>query len=157
MITDTVARHTHTKTRQRDASSIANGYPADRLETLIQPLPDIQINYPAIRSPLTEVEDRRNFHPDRVAPVRSPRRWNVGVDLPKAKAPATPFVSPAQFRSVQKSQTKNSLATQERLQFRAPQFVAVCVRRKRRREVMIALGKKGRRKPRRTWLSDYRC
>lgn len=99
---------------------------------------------------LTEVEDRRTFHP--LGPTR-PARFSTGGpssltlrDKPKAGRFKTPFGH---------SQTKATVA------FDDPGNVLVCLRRKRRKEVLHAMkraGKGGRqRRHRRNTHSAIRC
>lgn len=105
---------------------------------------------------LSEVEDRRSFHfegPNRPALMDDGTMARVHVvDRPKNRN----RVKPRAFRFGPKiySQTKAVVAFQE------PERVAVCVRRKARREVLFAkkrAGRGGMRKPRRTWLSKISC
>ena len=109
----------------------------DTLETLLeQPL------QPAVRSTLSEVEDRRNYHPAGPVfrPASSPRRSPVRV-------------KPA----------KNLYwASKPIMTFAHPKHVVTCVRRSVRTEVLHALGKTGRgsrfnKKPRFNHNSKVRC
>lgn len=89
------------------------------------------------------LEDRRTYHPENIfrpaASVTSSDR-NVNV-----KEPAKKFSRALPFG----------------LQFAVPDNVAICVRRKQRREVIFAKRKAGkgarRRNPRRTWHSLIGC
>lgn len=88
----------------------------------------------AVRSMLPQIEDRRTYDPSVEAPVRSLRRSTVRSIVPKANVAGR-----------QASYAYGSI------QFQAPAKVAICVRRKARRQVMFAKGKAGgrHRKPRR--------
>jgi len=120
---------------------------------VFQPLPLLPTS-PLSR--LSEAEDRRLFHfegPNRPALLDdgTPARTHV-VDRQKNRN----RVKPRAFRFGPKiySQTKAILT------FQQPERVAVCVRRKARREVLFAKKKAGRggmRLPRRTWLSKISC
>lgn len=52
-----------------------------------------------------------------------------------------------------------SMTPRAHMAFKAPKFVAICVRRKIRREVLLALGRGGggKRRPRRNAYSNVRC
>lgn len=138
-------RSRHDEYRRDVYDSIARTLPDPRQEVLVRVLPDLPINNPS-RSPvdLTEVEDYRVFTPDPVRTAKSSRRSVVRLQL--APAPGRP-VSGRPFSDVQA------------LMFRQPKHVLVCVRRKSRREVLMALGKGGRgnRRGRRSYWSDVRC
>lgn len=118
-----------------------------------QPLPLLPTS-PLSR--LSDIEDRRLFHfegADRPALLDdgTPARVHV-VDRRKNRN----RVKPKAFRFGPKiySQTKAIVAFQE------PERVAVCVRRKARREVLFAkkrAGRGGMRSPKRTWLSKISC
>lgn len=135
------SRHSY---RRDVIHSIASTLPDRDLEQLVRVLPDLPINSPVVRSPLVEVEDYRLFTPDPVRKAKSSRRSSVSLQL--APAIGRP-VSGRPFSDVQ------------RLMFRAPKYVLVCVRRKQRKEVLFALGKGGRgnRRGRRNFFSDVRC
>lgn len=100
-------------------------------------LPTVVI--PPLRLPL--IEDRRRFHPLReYRPAMSLRRSDarVVIDRPRQR----PFSFPDVFR------------------FQVPRRVAICVRRKRRREALFALNRtgKGSRAPKsRNYWSDVSC
>lgn len=134
-------------TGRRDAPTIAKGYSQsvpDPDVLFSRPLPTLPFQS-AIRSPLYEVEDRRVFQPDRLV-SKSSRRNLVRLTLAKPKPGRHPA---AGLREI------------HRLTFRAPRFVAVCVRRKRRKEVLFALMKTGKgsstRRARRTLNSSISC
>lgn len=118
------------------------------------PVPVFKVS-PAVPPPLATphpVEDRRVFHPERadrpaLAIDGRPARFTLN-NRPQKKSRLQ-----ARFRSVA-SQTKAAVA------FQAPRQVLVCVRRQRRKEVLFAkrqAGRRGLRKPRRTWLSSISC
>lgn len=89
------------------------------------------------RRRMLEVEDRRRFHPSR-----------------KFRSAAS-FSRPHHVLKV-----KSSRALSARVAFSAPKKVLVCVRRKRRKEVLHAkrvAGRGGLRRPRRSWFSDVSC
>lgn len=93
----------------------------------------------AIIDPLADLEDRRTFHPDSV--YRDP--------LLTSGLPATIKQTPPR---------KRSLVTQTT--FDAPRDVAICVRRKQRREVIFAKRKHGagaRARRRRNYWSHVKC
>lgn len=121
-----------------NASDLSDGV----FEPVSRSLPQkstIQQNYyTAVRSLLSEVEDRRTFNPaGRFRPAASSRRHLVKTKPIKltgfASSPIHGFV--------------------------APRGVAICVRRKIRREVIFARGKQGRgnKKPRYNLFSKVRC
>lgn len=101
--------------------------------------------------PLTLFEDRRQWHPM--------------VD----HRPALTFTSrPHTLRAVEKKPTQRQSKyglpalsqTKATIAFGLPDKVLVCVRRKRRKEVIFAknkAGRSGQRKPRRNWLSAISC
>lgn len=110
--------------------------------------PDVRIVRVAVRSPLQLLEDRRLFHPARdLRPVRSffmrPRLIVASVKKPRVVS--------------RKSVLVDSLS--HRIGFDVPRNVAICVRRKTRKEVIIAkrvaLGGGGA-KHRNIW-SDVKC
>jgi len=86
---------------------------------------------------LRELEDRRYYQPDRS--VRAP------ASLKRGHAKIATHITEKNLR---------------RVAFANPRYVAMCVRRKIRREVLHALkvaGGKGMRKPRRNYWSDVSC
>lgn len=133
-------RHDHLR---RDTPSISSR-PLHEMEFLVRPLPDLPINSPVVRSQLSEIEDYRVFTPDPVRVAKSSRRSSVRLQLAPARGRP---VSGRPFSDVQ------------RLTFRQPKFVAVCIRRKQRKEVLFAKGKSGggNRRGRRSFWSDVRC
>lgn len=130
-------------------SRIANGFvyqALSHLDDLIQPLPSPSINS-LVRSPLTEVEDHRLWNPDRVPSARSTKTWRNHPQL----APRRRL-----------SGSTQPLKQIQALTFHAPKYVAICVRRGRRREVLHALKKIGKgagtkKRPHRNYWSNVRC
>lgn len=130
---------------RRDDFYIASDLSDRVFEPVSRSLPHLEVHdladySPAVRSTLQDVEDRRNYHPGRSSssrPAASPRRH---------QAPTRPV----------KLFTPGVLEA-----FKAPQHVAVCVRRKVRDQVLHALKKTGknssRKKPRRNQWSYVRC
>ena len=100
---------------------------------------------------LTEVEDRRTWNPEVTSPARSisKTRHRLKVVNRQPSKNADKF---ANLRNV--SQTKAVVA------FRTPAKVAICIRRKIRKEVLFATGKGGRvgqKRPRRNAYSSISC
>lgn len=94
------------------------------------------------RSSLRLVEDRRQWHP--VGPQMPARAWNRN---------ATRVIVPRYAKLA-------GTAVTAKLAFSGPSSVAICVRRKRRREIMFAKGfggRRGQRRPKRNWYSSIRC
>lgn len=102
---------------------------------------------------LTEFEDRRRWHPE-------PEVLRPAVTVPMSRAGLV--VAPTPHRQARPRQAKRYQVKfpSPRIAFKTPDAVVICVRRKRRREVLHALGKAGRRgqrKPRRNEWSDISC
>lgn len=98
-------------------------------------------------TPLRQVEDRREWHPDPYPPAREFRRSKARLDMAQPKRRST-------------SLRRSTLPLKaERLSFVQPAQVPICVRRKQRREVLLALGRGGgrHRPPRRNRWSNVRC
>lgn len=102
---------------------------------------------------LRKAEDRRTYHPEgNSRPARS-----VSRSRPRLEVRDRPLkLNPDIFRNIRAfpSQTKAIVA------FSAPKDVLVCIRRNRRKEVLHAIGKagkKGQRPPRRGPYSDIHC
>lgn len=114
--------------------------------------PLLRVSLPA---PLTLLEDRRTYHPDGL--FRSP------AAVPRYSSRLV--ISPAKKWS--KSNARNTVRSRVRLfesppatvGFQRPSRVALCVRRKTRREVLFARGSggKGNRKGKRTYTSQFHC
>lgn len=136
--------------RRRDVSTVANspyrsGLP-DREFTL---LPDF---FHSVRAPLTEVADRRLWSPEPILDdlPRTPRQVSsIGPAQPVRK----------QARRAKRSSLSTAMWARPVMAFNTPELVSVCVRRKRRREVLLALGKGGggKRRGRRNVFSKVRC
>ena len=112
---------------------------------------------PRVRTLLQELEDRREWHPEGASrPARglaSPRhrlRW-----VARASERGTSGGVSRGFLDVSMSSVPIGVG------FVAPKQVAICIRRKQRREVIHALGKAGRgvrrRKPTRNFYSEVIC
>lgn len=114
--------------------------------------PSVSLVSPLAQSYLQEAEDRRAYHP--LGPSR-PARFSTGGNSTitlRDKPSHDRFASVRRFAS----------GTRAILAFGAPDRVALCVRRKSRREVMFAkryAGLRGpkRHKPRRRWHSSISC
>lgn len=133
----------------RDDYYIAN--PFDRIfEPIFSGLPDQTYRGPV---DLSEVEDRRTFHPDQDdRPVRSSRRSAV------TSQPNHP--SRARARAAARAPALHNVVASVFQTFRYPSSVAICIRRKMRDEVLHALGKTGKgsgRPRRRNANSKIRC
>lgn len=138
---------------QRDDFSIARDLADDTLELARGSLLDTLDGSTVVRSPLVEVEDNRYFHPaGPYRPVRSSRRFTVPViaSIGDSSRPRSPFPS----------DRGRLFGSSPIYAFKAPRGVAVCVRRKSRKEVMHALGFAGgktSKRRRRNMNSDIRC
>lgn len=100
---------------------------------------------------LTVFEDRRTFHPER--DQRPARSFSKALHRLVVKEPLR---NPDRFASLRAFPA--SIPT--RIGFEDPKRVLICVRRKRRKEVLHALKKTGRggqKKPRRSWYSSISC
>lgn len=119
--------------KQRDNNTITSRM---LLHKLAVPLPSL---LPSLRM----IEDRREFYPDRLRPARA--LFSDAADMVVAR--------PLGRRA--------DLSVPFRLSFRDGSKVAICVRRKQRREVLFAdlrTGKGSRvRRRRRNEYSDVRC
>jgi len=121
----------------RDTRSIASGFQLAVRPLALPPSPwgrGGRGGWGSVRQDMTlsELSDRRRWHPQ----PNHMRHHGLRVDR-SGKRSLSPFVG-----------------------FQAPERVLVCVRRKRRREVMFAKGGAGRRRmrrPRRNYWSDVRC
>ena len=101
-------------------------------------------------SPLTEVEDRRNWNPDGIlSPARS-------ISKPRHRLK----VADRKYNNDVFSNLRNVSQTKGVITFQAPQKVAICIRRKIRKEVLFATnkgGKVGQRRPKRNSYSSISC
>lgn len=97
---------------------------------------------------LSELEDRRQFHP--LHDVRPARGFTKNDSLL--------YVRPVGDRV---SGRKDKKWRPETFQFAVPKRVAICIRRKQRREVLFALKRSGKgskaRRRRRNYYSDVSC
>ena len=96
---------------------------------------------------LPSIEDRRTFHPE--GPNRPAR--SLSSSRHRLRVPKTP--SRYQY-SLKKSYVPHEIG------FVDPERVLVCVRRRQRRQVMHAMkkaGKRGQRRPRRSYYSSVSC
>lgn len=92
---------------------------------------------------LRRVEDRRTFYPSRIRPVRMLQRRQARITL--AAVPK---------RAARHLARGRRLKAPTGLFFSHPRSVLVCVRRKVRREVILASGKGGRRRRRRARFNE---
>lgn len=131
-------------------SRIARAPDFDPLEYRPAPLPRLPF-MPAVRASLTSLADGRNWYPDALDPFRPVSSRRRPVRLVSPTRPSRPGRRPP-----------NLFRSRPVLAFSAPRHVVVCVRRRRRREVLHALriagrgGRRGRRY-RRNAYSDVRC
>lgn len=128
------SRPTQSSIRGRDVRIIANA------PYRIQPA--LPLGLP----PLSPIEDRRVFHPQG---VRRPAKSFLG----NSHTLRAPEPSPAMLSKPRPYITPG-------VAFEDPNKVLVCVRRKRRREVLHAFnktGKTGQKKPRQSYYSSVKC
>lgn len=162
---------TRDRARQRDHLSIPTALDFDLdFEPVLPPktvTPSLSINLRDPVADLLSVEDRRTWHPEGPhRPARSSRRWNARVNLlpPQRTRRAFlrgPRLTPARPGHARKGVARPSLFSQLlRFRFNAPKYVAVCVRRSIRRQVLFATRRTGRgaRAPRRrNYQSSVYC
>lgn len=148
----TTSSHSSYSRPRRDHSTIAK--PSGLLAVSPSPLAPVVTPRRSVLPPST---DRRFFHPEkRDQPAKSIAGTIAPITVKNRPVPRTHKfrkLAVVRFGSAP-SQTKAAPA------FVAPQTVAVCIRRKRRKEVLFAkkrAGKGGMRKPRRSWLSKISC
>lgn len=124
------------QTLGRDAADIATGPAFD----LVQPWP-VSSSNTAVRSILLEVEDGRTFNPDIVRKPRSTRSWRPRLAVPMPGRSLSPGYGLS------------------KVAFKYPRKIAVCIRRKIRKGVLMATGKGGgkHRRPRRNKYSSIWC
>lgn len=137
--------------RDRDASVIASDRPRgpsipSHRALAHHSLPNLNYQPRDPVAALSEIEDRRIFTPDPDPPVKSSRRWHSRLSA-KPKQNARP--------------SGRSFTLQPAIQaFKAPTYIALCIRRGIRKEVLHALGKtgKGSRSPKkRSSFSNIWC
>lgn len=116
----------------RDASSIATGSGRVALDELpawfSEPVSSL---YPAVRSSLTEDVDGRLFSPARGLMRANRRRWRPRI------------ISPASKWRYGPRGARQGVYTAAGQTYQHASNVAVCIRRKRRRQVLMATGKGG--------------
>lgn len=138
---------------QRDDYSIARDLADDTLELARGSLLDTIDRSTSVRSTLSEVEDRRTYHPAGISrPARSSRRFTVPIAIQVGDG-----TSPRSQNSPLRRGVFSSSPIQA---FKYPRSVAICVRRKSRREVIHAMGFAGGKTTklrRRNSNSDIRC
>lgn len=138
-------RRKHHTTHRRDVPTVANRHD---LSWSVVDQPPMRRFSPLVRSqPDPVVEDHRTWHP---APVRTPRLRSSRPAKVQLAKPKRPLAHSAKGRF---------FGPTVPLAFKTPTYVNECVRRKQRREVLLAKGKGGgrHRPPRRNWLSNIRC
>lgn len=129
-------RHTSTYREPRDAYAVTSRNPV--FPSLFRLRPSA-IPSRSGRS-LLDIEDRRTFHPDRLAPSRTPRQVaRLLMIVPKAG--------------------RSTRLSREVYSFKIPKTTAVCVRREIRKQVIHAKGRAGTkvRRPRRNAFSSISC
>lgn len=156
---------------RRDPPRIANAavfaYPAIPRPASSPPALSFRIStLPRSGRLLTEVEDRRTFHPASVRPAASLRRPNhllraVVLHSLNARERSDRLAQPQ--RGVRARPGLGvRVSAPVRVGFRAPQSVLICIRRQRRREVLAAKGvlgvkRKHLRAPKRNYYSSVVC
>lgn len=123
--------------RRRQQSSAADAVLSRPLAPLFSGLPSL--------TPLKDVEDRRTWHP--VGPFRPARQLGGHP------------VHPVNVNKPKNQKFKRQLPFG--LKFAVPENTVICVRRKRRKEVLHALKKtgkgRGRKRPTKNWYSKIGC
>lgn len=134
--------------RRRDVSTPTPSLTVHRLPRVTLPV----LSPLSLTPPTDLLGDRRQYHP--LGPLRGAVSFSGGQHALRA----TDRKNVDRFAGLRKfpSQTKASIG------FDAPVSVLVCVRRKRRKEVLFAKRKTGRggarqRRPRRNWFSKIHC
>lgn len=125
------------KSRSADTSDIAN-----ELDSLLLDAATMPALHPM--SPFTDldaVEDNRTYHPE--GPNRAPLSIHhyTEFEVPNERIRQTPRPNIARPYS---GATQNIGSLSPQIAFRSPNRVAVCIRRKQRKEVLHALRKAGR-------------
>lgn len=138
------------KKRRRDTSDIATrSVPLSVNRLVPRPVLSLEPGFRRARALLSEIEDRRTYHPDGPRrPARSflrsrHRLTDLNKKAPRSRANRTALSN-----------------VSGRLAFQGPENVLVCVRRNMRRQVMFAkkkTGRRGQRPPRRNWFSSISC
>lgn len=132
-------KSTPTQTLKRDALTVAS-LPARLLERALSPvLSPIVYADNFVTASRALLDDWRNWEPDAI--IRRPKTLSGSVPVTKTSSRATPYGFTQHFA--------------------APQSVVMCVRRHRRREVLHAFGKAGKRgrkgRYRRNMWSSVKC
>lgn len=109
-----------------------------------------------VRWSLVELEDRRTYHPEAYfRPARSRRRSDDAVVVSTITPSRPPTKRDARFGR------PSLFMPRDKFRFTVPKHVAICIRRKQRRETLFALSKteKGsrQRRRRRNHYSDVSC
>lgn len=91
-----------------------------------------------LRTLVRAIEDRRLYNPVRVRPVRGIFTRDAKVVISKPKEKKRVRTLPHRIASFLSRPFKKTRVVRERHMFRVPPRVAICVRRKDRREVLFA-------------------
>lgn len=105
---------------------------------------------------LRDLEDRREWHPE--GPFRPARSFRSSRH--RLVVAGYPKVSQSPPRGRFRNAARSSFGPAAHVTFEVPEQVAICVRRRRRREVLFArrkTGRGGQRRPRWNWYSKVRC
>jgi len=86
----------------------------------------------------------------------SPLDNYLGVDLPHDRREFS-FGEPETYSLVTAQPVSRVPFSREHVAFGDPDTVAICQRRKVRKEVLIARGGRGAKRPKRKWYSNIRC
>lgn len=149
--------------RRRGSPTTSNRYNPDPLmdmdsdpiteSSLDWRLPQVPRSTPYRRPvDLFEVEDGRTWSPDPAPSPRSPRRWRSHLKA----APAAGSRSHAEGSRGRRGYTLKSPAV---LKFAAPQHIIRCIRRKQRRQIILAkgYGGGGKKRGKRNYWSNIHC
>lgn len=144
----------NSRKRGRDTSVIANA------TALPLALPRVKSTSSPLSQLLRSIEDRRLFHPEGdFAPARSYDRSRHRLTLvDKGVSRRSTLKHRSSSRLLR--DTRHLSGTKAVVAFSEPDKVLICVRRSRRREVLHALkktGKRGQRRPRRNFYSKISC
>lgn len=146
------------------ATGFANPLAPSALETYLRLWPVSPLSPPAVDdtrrdwsappSDLGLVEDRRRFYPGNAY---------TGWEPAKRLSGAKPFLQATPLRTPPRKSRPATVYSPSRVAFEVPRTVAICVRRKQRKQVLHALGLAGRkriyrrRRARRTAYSSIGC
>lgn len=109
---------------------------------------------------LRTVEDRRTYHPEGDSRAARTVRGDSYYSLNSVPNQSSSRSTSVSLNSSGGRVRHTSPRLPEALHFSVPQDVLVCVRRKKRKEVLHALkktGKSGQKRPRRNYYSDIHC